>query len=247
MKKFVIYSALYGDKDIFHDDGFNFPNVDKILFTDNPEKYKLSTWKAKEYDPRFCKHPRKKSKYVKMFPHELLSDYECSFYMDSNFEILKNGFLNILEKEFVNRNGIYWMCMEQNSAKPGYSKGRDTVKDVVEAIYKNNWLPKEIIQKQLDDYVSDGLPLDFGPEWMTGVITRRHMNEKVISFNEQWWGEIEQGISPRDTLPAMYLTWKLNVNYKMLSYNMKKYLRWRKHKIRTNINEYNDTNTFDEG
>ena len=85
----------------------------------------------------------------------------------------------------------------------------------------------DIIDKQMEAYKKEGMPLKFGlPQ--SGIIIRKHNDEKCKKLMEAWWQEIKNH-SKRDQLSFTYALWKnkdVNVCYLDKNIFKSKYFYW---------------------
>lgn len=65
---------------------------------------------------------------------------------------------------------------------------------------------KETILKQMNRYIQEGFPRDFGSA-ANGAIVREHADPVCIRIMETWWQEVRNG-SRRDQLSFWYSVWK---------------------------------------
>ena len=71
--------------------------------------------------------------------------------------------------------------------------------------YRPQW--KKEYEKQVDDYLTEGLPDDFDA-FDTGCIVRHSDCNEVRSIMALWWEELIKYSNPRDQIPLRYVLWK---------------------------------------
>lgn len=202
MKK-VIYTSLVGDYDDFTDPHFVNDKWDYICFSNHLDEKKFNIWKIKRI-PLNTKNKTVLSRYVKINPHVVLSDYDYSIYIDSNIDITSN-FLYDRADELIKSNEIISLSMHPlrdciyDEAKVCIQEGRDKKKNIMKTV---NYLKKK-------DYPAhQGL-------FENGVIFRNHNHPKITSLSEQWW-DLYLKLSKRDQLTFAFLLWSNKIPYTYL-------------------------------
>ena len=216
--KYVVYTCITNNYDAIREISNPIPGYDFICFTDN-KKLTSNTWMI-DFLPDKLKglSPVRQQRYIKTHPHEFLSDYEVSIWIDGNVDILQdptpliNDFCIEIpthpERKCIYEEGI--ACIKQH---------KDTSTNV---------------NKQLNRYKREGFPKNFGlPQ--SCIIIRHHNNPDCIKIMNEWWNEIEKG-SHRDQLSFSYVLWK-NQNVKIYYLDKKlfnsQYFKWNvKHEIK---------------
>jgi len=212
MKKFVIYTAIFGKPN-----RFNFPKVskrqiDKFCYTDLkiidvPFKdghhqmipLRRETYiENKFYEMKKIKvnqsTPVRKQRFVKIcIPDEIFDNYEYSVYVDCKY------------RYSVDFNYLL-SCMEHESdIVTRRHRRRGCVYDEGEFCIKRKKDKRNIIQKQLDFYRSENYPAH-NRLYATGLLVRRH-TERLKEFSKLWWKQVER-FSHRDQLSLPYVAWK---------------------------------------
>ena len=102
--KCVVYTAIYGEKDTLKDPLVINPNVDYLCFTDN-KNIKSNVWKIIHH-PAIHTDPVRSAKIFKVKPHEFLSDYDISLWVDANF-LIKTDLQTFFQKsDFLSKAGM---------------------------------------------------------------------------------------------------------------------------------------------
>jgi hypothetical protein len=209
----VIYTCITNKYDGLYEVQSYFPGYDFVCYTDNIH-LKSRTWEIR-YIPEYIKNltPVKQQRYIKTHPHEFFKEYEISIWVDGNVDVLQDP-TPLINDNYIEiprhpaRNCIY------KEAKECISQRKDSA---------------AVINKQIAKYKKEGFPKDFGlPQ--SGIIIRRHNDERCIKLMEDWWKEIETG-SHRDQLSFSYVLWKnkdINVFYLDKSIFSSKYFYWNK-------------------
>lgn len=196
--KIVIYTCLVGDYDNLCDPRVVKKEYDYICFTDNPiDKDKNGVWNMRSI-PYECQDQTRLSRYVKINPHVVLSDYDYSIYMDSNLCIIDNDFYIHVEK-MIN-DGTLMASVKHPD--------RNCIYDEID----------ECIKRGRDDYFSlkkvntflkeNKFPVAYGL-YENNLILRAHNNQFIKSISEQWWN-CYMKLSKRDQLSLCYVLWRNN-------------------------------------
>lgn len=213
MKKFVIYTARFGEPGRFNFPEVSIKRVDRICYTDlrvlpgcgtsipvRKGKFKLNDF----YDMRKIKANQKNSimqqRFMKIIiPEEIFNNYEYSAYVDCKRPIridfedcvrqLKDG-SDFLTRKHPARDCVYdeaRFCINKDGTK-------GSVCD---------------IEKQVDHYKKRGYPEHNGL-YLTSWVFRRH-TEKVKWLSEFWWDQLVR-FSHRDQISLPYVAWKHNMD-----------------------------------
>lgn len=191
MKKFVLYTALFGKPGRFNVPGVSTPDVDRFCFTDlNVQSH---FYRIKKMDLGHL-IPVRRQRFVKIcIPDEIFDNYEYSVYLDCkrpysiDFNYLLEHMLpgsDILTRQHRRRSCIY---------------------DEGEFCIKKKKDKKEVISDQLDFYRSEKYP-DHNGLHASGLLLRRH-TERVKEFLKLWWEQVEKH-SHRDQISLPYVAWK---------------------------------------
>ena len=209
----VIYTCITNGYDSLYEIQSYISDYDFICYTDNPH-LKSRTWEIRNI-PDHIKTLSyvKQQRYIKTHPHELFPEYDISIWIDGNIDILEDPTPLINEycvevPEHPARNCIY------KEGKECIAQRKDTSTN---------------INKQLNRYKKEGFPNNYGLI-QSGIIIRRHNNEKCIKLMNAWWNEIEKG-SHRDQLSFNYVLWKNNdidIFYLDKTLFKSKYFYWNK-------------------
>ena len=218
MKK-VIYTAIFGNKDTLKDPLYHNQDFDYICFTDDKE-LKSSIWNIVYSEP-ISKDPVRSAKVFKVKPHQYLSEYDLSVWVDGNFLICSDV------NDFLNNFGE-----QANILTFQHDQGRNCIYDESQVVIEYDKDDPEIINKQMEKYRADGFPTNAGLT-ANSILTRRHNEQDVIDMMNMWWEEIEQ-FSRRDQLSFYYCKWKLSTKMFMLRYpnyniRVNKWFRWLPH------------------
>lgn len=220
----VIYTALFGD----YDDLIElkkFEGWDYICFTDQ-NNLKSDVWKIIEVNDDNIP-PNMLNRMYKWLPHRYLSEYELSFYIDTNLELLKNPdyFLDTYLNDYllaIPSHGANCIYKESNSCVLlGKSKAKDTL-------------------NQIKTYHQDSFPENFGLG-ANGIMFRFHNDPRIIKLMENVWNNLLTYNTKRDQLTLMYEIWKLDFKrYALMRERVadKDFFRRKKHKNKINRSLY---------
>lgn len=194
MKKFILYTAIFGKMGRFNVPVISDKTVDRICYTDLDVKshfYQTKKMKLKHLTSVM------RQRFVKIcIPDEIFNGYEYSVYIDCKrpYSIDFEYLLSCMEKgsDFLTRPHKRRSCL--------YDEGEFCIKKKKDS--------KEIISKQLEAYKAEGYPVHNGLH-ASGLLMRRH-TDKVKEFSKLWWEHIEK-YSHRDQISLPYVAWKHGV------------------------------------
>lgn len=187
--KRVIYTSLFGDIDELKNPVSVIPKTDYVVFTN--EKKNNKTWRQSIQD---CNQNGRRCarRYKIIFDPK----YEYSIYCDASFEIHLDSWEEILDSIEGNKEFALTIHPDRNCL---YDEG-----EVCIDLQRDD---KNVIEKQLERYRNEGMPVNYGL-WASGIILRKN-TPKVIELCHQWWEEIQNG-SIRDQISLPYIFWKNN-------------------------------------
>jgi len=193
MKKFVLYTAVFGKMGNFRTHELSIPNVDRFCFTDLDIKSRFYQIKKMNLEPLSSIMSQR---WVKIcIPDEIFDNYEYSVYVDLKhpIKIDFNYLVSCLDSQsdFATRLHRYKrrICI-YNEGKVCIEKGKGNEADIL---------------KQLDFYRSEGYPIDNGL-YATFIIFRRH-TKRTKELSRLWWEQLER-YSHRDQISLPYVAWK---------------------------------------
>jgi len=196
MKKFVLYTAVFGKLGKSRIPQLSTPDVDRFCYTDLDIKDDFYQIRKMNLD---YLEPVRRQRLIKIcIPDEIFDNYEYSFYVDRKHPIKVDFdyFLSLLEpqSDFATRSHRYKrrVCI--------YEEGRLCIEGGKDS--------ETNILKQLEFYKKEGYPIDNGL-YATFVLFRRH-TEKLKGFSRLWWEQLEK-YSHRDQISLPYVAWKHNM------------------------------------
>lgn len=203
-EKIIVFTTNFNDYDevkpIFPDF-----NVQYIAITDQKEDYWHYGWdNIRQKKPRGVTNPRKLSRYYKINSH-LLPPHDYSIYLDASLK------LNFPPSFFVPMLGYYdiAICPHPNDNYL-YEHYNTCVKFELD--------DPDIMKKQLDKYLKQGMPFNFGLTENCFIIRRN--TPAIKKLNTLWWKEYKKG-SQRDQLSLPYALWKTDTKVTYLPFNMR--------------------------
>lgn len=194
----VIYSAITGDYDQVKEPRYVNPQLDYILFTNNP-KITSSVWQV-----RLVENPEqldnvRLARRIKILGHEYLPEYDYSIWVDGKLEI--DGNLREYVEEYRRKEPI--LCFTHYDNECVYQEKITCV-----ALKKDD---PEVMERQMQRYRDEGYPVNNGLV-ESGIMVRELKNERVQQVMKTWWEEIVHG-SRRDQLSFNYACWKNDFVY----------------------------------
>src|ERR1043165_9105378 len=98
MPKTVVYTAIYGGKDVLIEPAVVPPDCDFVCFTDSDLHSK--TWNIRNV-PASSTDPVRSAKVFKVLPHRYFPEYDYSVWIDGN--ILLRGDVNELISQYLSQ------------------------------------------------------------------------------------------------------------------------------------------------
>lgn len=191
MKKFVIYTALFGKRSVFRMPKISSLGIDRICFTDLDLEDNFYQVRKMKLDHLTSV---RRQRFVKIcIPDEIFDNYEYSFYLDYkhpstvNFDWLLSHMK--LQTDFLIRQHRVRDCIYDEGVKC-IKKGKGS---------------KEIILNQLDFYRNENYPAHNGL-YASFILFRRH-TQGLKELSRLWWEEVERW-SFRDQISLPYVIWK---------------------------------------
>lgn len=194
----VVYSAVTGGYDRILDPQYVDPQLDYILFTDDP------TIRSDIWQVRLISNPEKLdntrlARKIKILGHRYLEVYDYSVWVDGKMAI--TGDL----RDYIgkNRGSQPMLCFTHPAYDCVYEE-----KARCEEIGKDD---PALMEAQMKRYREEGYPAHNGLI-ESAVLVRELKDEQVIRLMEAWWREILSG-SRRDQLSFNYVCWKEDFVY----------------------------------
>jgi Protein of unknown function (DUF616) len=193
-RKMAVYTAIFSDYDEPPalqeiDDG-----IDYFLFTDGSVKTAPAPWQIRVINPIFA-DPQRDARRVKLLPHLFLpKHYETSVWVDSSL-LLKQLSIDLIEQILGDAD----IAVTRHDA-------RNCLYEEAKAVLAVKYESPARVGRQMSRYRMKGFPERFGLH-ATMFLARRHMRDKCLSFNLEWWEELSR-FSKRDQLSFDYTRWR---------------------------------------
>ncbi len=196
-KKYVIYTAICGDKDNLHPPDQVFPDTDYIAFVDR--KHKTSIWKQYDslsfsLDQSYCH--RRNAKIYKILPHFFMQGWETSIWKDPTHEIIVSP--ESIEQQYLNNNDI---ALFKHSE-------RNCIFQEAKAVIDQRLDDPGLVKAQIAYYQETGYPKNNGLYELPVIVTKNTPQTRTLGLS--WWETICK-YSSRDQLSLPYVLWKLQM------------------------------------
>jgi hypothetical protein len=184
-KKYVIYTCVTnGYSEVMPAPQSLRDTFDFILFSDIP--CAVDGWSQLSFEP-FQTDPRRNAKFCKILPHEVLSAYESSIWVDGNFRVLSA--LDDLFQTFLKADEVLMLF---------HHRRRNCIyEEAKECLRWGKDLP-DVINDQMLEYKRLGHPEGWGL-FMGGFLIRKHNSSICMKVMQDWWQEVDAH-SVRDQL-----------------------------------------------
>lgn len=195
----VIYTCLVGKYEELLQPLVIDPTFDYICFSNDITENKIGVWKILPIPCKISDNIRL-SRYVKLLPHNTLSNYDYSLWLDANIQITGQELYNIFNEK-VSEGGLIYQV-------PHLFPPEDCVYDEIRHAYLCGRCG---IIETLEQYIylkKSAFPNHFGL-FENNIILRKHNDSLVIKISEGWWDEFSH-YTKRDQFSLMYLYWKNN-------------------------------------
>lgn len=202
--KKVIYTSIVGGFDSLIQPPAIDSSFDYICFVKkgHSQSRQQGVWKIEEI-PFECSDSRKLSRYPKLLPHKLLSQYNYSLWIDGNVSINDARLYEIIDKKI--EDGILYSGVNH--------WGRDCAYDEAAGIANKVKEPLFSLAKTVRFLRKERFPKHYGL-YENNVILRKHNNQKIVDFDNLWW-DLFCKYAKRDQLchPYCYKKFGLDFDY----------------------------------
>ncbi len=198
--KIAIYTCIFGSYDKILEPYYKPDNCDFLIFTDQNIDAN-SIWKKVETPEEIEKLTNvEKNRFIKMFPHKLLKDYDYTIYIDGNVRVLTDL------TEYVNKlNPKIGIGIHKHHL-------RDCLYDELKAIVKMNKKNKQKANEYKKKMIEVGMPTHYGL-LQCNVIVRSSKNKICEEIMQDWWNEFKNNIQ-RDQVSLPYVLYKHKISVK---------------------------------
>jgi len=164
------------------------PNTgDQFICYSDDQRIRAPGWEVRPLPTNCPSHPLLANRYVKMHPHLLYPEADCSTYVDGN----------IVPKPGAGAHCQQWLA--QGDWAVYQHPLRNTVTAEAEALTKLGLTWAWRLDRQLAGYRHRGFRDDVGL-FECNVLIRRHHVAAVRNLGERWWYELSTGTVLRDQL-----------------------------------------------
>jgi hypothetical protein len=206
-EKIVVYTAIFGRKDLLIEPRVAPPGMDFVCFTD--QDFNSRTWKIRKIPPPVSGDMTRSARRVKILAHEYLPEYSISMWVDGNIALLKDP-RELIEK-YLTKADIAVVDHSKSKEMPMHT--------LAEHVERLLWMERigkhqddaDVIRKQFEHYQGVGYPDDQGLSW-TLVLLRRHNLSHISHAMDMWWSELSQW-SKRDQMSFNWVMWSSGVRF----------------------------------
>jgi hypothetical protein len=202
MNNKVVYTSLVGSYDSLVNPQYIMDGWDYICFSNDVRDAKGLIWEVRKI-PFEGTNNLRLSRFAKLNPDLVLSEYDISLYMDANLVMIDDSVEKILADLIMSnvlisipkhpiRECIY------DEAQVCIREGKDSLKLILNQI---NFL------KQQNFPTKQGL-------FENNIIFRRHNRDEIKRLSKNWW-QLYIAYSRRDQLSLVYLLWKFQIECKV--------------------------------
>lgn len=192
MNQFVIYTVLTGGYDTINQPQFVDARFDYILFTDDVKDTQIGIWQVRSI-PYENNDKTRLSRYPKMHPNELLTEYVASLYIDANIQIIDQRIYDKVVALY--EQGVDWASIKH--------PWRDCIYDEAYVAYGLD--TEANIFRWCHRLREENYPRHNG--LLENGVTFRTHNDKTKKINTEWWN-LYENYTRRDQLTLMYVLWK---------------------------------------
>lgn len=189
-EKTVIYTAIFGGYDDLPKVKEKSKEIDYICFTDD-RSVKSNIWNVVYVDSYMP--PNMMNRLYKIKPHEFLSEYDISVYIDANIYVLNEI------------SPVICKYMSKGELAAPIHNLRCCLYDEAIGVIEARKSSVKLVKEQMQYYKEQGFPKVYGLHEMN-IILRRHNQPNVMSLMEMWWKQINT-FTERDQLSFMYCCW----------------------------------------
>jgi len=207
MNKIVIYTAIFGKRDILLEPELVPKGVDFICFTDN--RFDSDIWKVINIKPPVSNDLIRSARKIKILPHEFLNGFDVSIWVDGNI-VVRGDVNEAVSKYLKNHN----MAVYNHNYTKGdtraciYQEARALIDMGRKGKIKES---EQIIKEQISVYRDVGYPENNGL-LSSMILFRRHNEKEVKEVMNLWWEQIVK-FSNRDQLSFNYAAWKNDFSF----------------------------------
>lgn len=212
-ERIVIYTAIFGSRDVLHEPKYIPKNCDFVCFTDR--FFSSRIWDVRRVVPPVADDSIRSARHYKILPHRYFPEYNISVWIDGN--VLITGDIRELIDTYLRDADLAGFDHVAYEKIPLHSVAEQAQALLKPGQDKRNHESFENIERQAIVYKRKGFPDNSGLLW-TMTLLRRHNKPQVIKTMEDWWREIME-YSKRDQMSFNYVAWKNNFNFNYIPFD----------------------------
>lgn len=200
-KRVVIYTCVAGNYDNLLSPVFRADRISYVLFSNNESLRGTEGWEYRPFPQEVVQLGANNlaSRYLKSHPHELFAgDFDASVYVDGNVQPVSDLSYYV---ELINPRAGFSMHRH---------RVRDTIAEEATACKANHKGDPAALDAEVEHYVSEGFPLDYGL-LETNIVATDLADEKAHEILSDWWDTMAHSRSGRDQISLPYVLWKHGV------------------------------------
>lgn len=197
MKK-VIYTVLVGNYDQLKQPSVVDDTFDYLCFSNDIKEKRVGVWVIRGIDYQ-NKDKTRISRYAKLLPHRVLSEYDYSLYIDANIQITGSELYQVINSK-IEEGAL--ICQVPNIF-------RDCIYKDIEIAYRRRKVDFYGAKRQYRHLKAEQFPEHYGL-LENNVILRKHNDPQVVEISEAWWKEYCE-YTHRDQFCLMFVYWKQNL------------------------------------
>ena len=208
----VVYTCLTGNYDILRQPLAVAKDWDYVCFCNGPAPCeegcraapgdRCGVWKMRQI--HYNGDAKTLSRYPKLLPHVVLSDYDWSLYIDANLQIRDNKLYEIADRHIAEGHLV---CQVPHPE-------RDCMYDEIVECFRLEHISYCQARRLKKFLQHEKFPRHFGL-WENNIILRSHNEPRIIALDESWWSDWENG-PKRDQLSLAYHYWASNLRPDLL-------------------------------
>lgn len=214
----IVYTAIFGNKDILKKQPQQTIPVSFVCFTDDPN-IECEDWAKEQREIRVIQphkhlHPRMQAKYFRMHPTDFL-EAKTIIWMDWSARLLRDDSIEHFMSQFlVKKSDI--LCFQHPERNCIYDEA-----EFCKYLWKTNTIEKYkwlSLQEQVGWYKDKWFPKDY---WLTatGLLITKSDNIRIKDFFHKWRTECLEW-TYQDQLSFDYLVWKEWIKRQWLQENL---------------------------
>lgn len=200
----VIYTCLVGGYDKLMQPLAKAEDFDFICFSNDFSVKQIGVWTIRPLPILKNLNNTRLSRFAKILPHLVLSDYVFSLYIDSNVQILTNELYGIV-RNLASRDVLIAQVPHPF---------RDCIYNDIRISYRLRKVSLLDARRQYHHLKSSGFPKHYGL-FENNIIFRKHNSKVVAEVSNAWWKEYLL-YCQRDQFCLMFVYWQRGLNPEFL-------------------------------